>query len=205
MRTAIDAAVRIGTSPDSTPNAAPRFSVYSSASQPLNTSTRDSNRSGPIVETRRNFVNWSIATTEAAIPTNVTVSLRAGIERLLALNEGLALDAVRDIGERFETFFADRFPATLARTVVSFVHAFQRGVDLDQNLLQVLGDRNDALRFSHVRSVVGDMVPQAAVFLILVHTDRPHLRRHVRHVALDLRPALFEALAKGLTLAFVHR
>src|SRR5215212_4789821 len=190
VRTAIDATARIGTSPDNKPNAAPRFSVYSNASQPAANSTRDSSRLGPMVETMSDFVSWSVVTTDAATATSLTVSLRAGTQRLLALDQGLAFDAVGDVGERFEPLFTDRFPAALARAVVSFFHAFQRAVDLDQNLIQVLGDRDDAFGFSHVRSVIGDMIPQAAVLFILVHADRPHLRRHVRHVALDLRPPL---------------
>src|SRR5918998_360095 len=127
---AIDATVRTGMSPDNTPNAAPRFSVYSNASQPSATSTRDANRSGPIAETRRSFVNWSIAATAAPTAIRAIVSLCAGTERLLALDEGLALDTVGDIGKRFEPLFADWLTATLAGAVVPFVHALQSGVDL---------------------------------------------------------------------------
>src|SRR5215218_3430463 len=112
-----------------------------------------------MVETTSDFIRWSLETTDAATATSMTVSLRAGTQRLLALDQGLAFNAVGDVGERFEPLFTDRFPAALARAVVSFVHAFLRGIDLDHNLLQVLGDRDDALGFSHVRSVIGDMIP----------------------------------------------
>src|SRR4051794_37656040 len=98
---ASDAAAKIGTSPDNTPNAAPRFWVYSSASQPPITSNRVSERPAPIVETMRDFVNWSIMATAAAIPTRATVSLRAGTKRLIALDQRLALDTIGNVGERF--------------------------------------------------------------------------------------------------------
>src|SRR5215216_3560840 len=134
---AMDSPVIIGASPENRPNAAPRFSVYSIASQPSTISTPDPNRPDPILETRMNFVSWSIAVTEAATATNMTASLRSGMERLLALDERLALDTVGHIGKRFETLFADRFPAALARAVRSLVHAFERRVDLGQDQLHI--------------------------------------------------------------------
>src|SRR5215208_5005214 len=137
----------MGPSPVNRPNAAPRFSVYSNASQLSTTSIRESSRLRPIVETRSNFVSWSVAATNAATATSAGLALSIGTEHLLALDQRLALDTVGNVGERFEPLFANRFTAALARAVITFVHAFQRGVDLGQNLLQVLRDRNNALGF----------------------------------------------------------
>ena len=49
----------------------------------------------------RDFVNWSITATAVAIPRKETLPLRAGTERLIAFDQGLAFNAKSDVGERF--------------------------------------------------------------------------------------------------------
>src|SRR5262249_17299736 len=135
---------------------------------------------------RTAFESWSATSTPDAAAASTAKSLRAGTQRLFALNFCLAVDAIGDVGEGFQARLRNRPAATPANAVLTVIHAPERGVHLRQNILKVLTDGHDPLGLSHARAVLSKMVPHAAVFIILFDANRPHLGRHVGNVLLDL-------------------